>query len=161
MKIDTFKDNMTRQVDEGRRQVIMEDLQSRNKIICLNSKLDFIQPFKIHLQVQKGNRNIAPGQPERKQGPKGHFLGPPTYDNEGRSQKRKFEEVGRQKEDNLPTNNLKRRRLLEADSTLDFIDNINRERCSTPNPESNSVTDTQTNKKRKRELDASELDSFN
>ena len=126
----------------------MEDLQSRNKVICLNSKLDFIQPFKTHLQVQRGSKNSAPGETESKQGPVGHFSGPPIMNFKSRQHKRKAEIDGRQKEDN----HLKRRRMDEADSTIEFIANINRERCSTPNPDETHI---QTN--RKRRLDDSEL----
>ena len=64
--LETFRDNLTRQVDEGRRQMVMEDLQSKNKVSVLNSKLDFIQPFKTHLRVHSGNINIAPGTKDPK-----------------------------------------------------------------------------------------------
>ena len=42
----------------------MEDLQVRNKVKLLNSKLDFVQPMRTQLAVLNKNLNKAPGNPD-------------------------------------------------------------------------------------------------
>ena len=159
--IETFKDNLTRAVDEGRRQLEMEDLQTRGKIICCNSKLDFIQPFKTHLQVNTGNKNVAPGKVETR---KVHFNMEDQGNKETKTvktsnkdrqkdkdsqdmpedrQKRKTPDY---KEDRLESE-MKRQKLADLDNSIQFRKNVNR--CSTPVAES----------RRKRTNEEAELSS--
>ena len=58
----TFKSNFERLVDEGRRQTIFEDYQSRRVLTVLNSKIDFIQPMRAKLTSITNNINYRPGQ---------------------------------------------------------------------------------------------------
>ena len=46
----TFKSSISRLVDEGRRQSVMEEYQARKVITVLNSKTDFIQPIEHNSQ---------------------------------------------------------------------------------------------------------------
>ena len=57
----THRDNMSRQVHEGYRQLKLENFQSQNKLVCLNSKIDYVQPLMTKLTVASGNSNIQPG----------------------------------------------------------------------------------------------------
>ena len=59
-----FKDNCSRQNDEGRRQSLMEAFQAQGKVILLNSKLDFIQPMRTQLALVNKNVNKTPGVPD-------------------------------------------------------------------------------------------------
>ena len=59
---DRFKDNLSRQTDEGRRQTVIEQFQTDNKITVLNSKIDFCQPLRTNLAVISKNINITPGR---------------------------------------------------------------------------------------------------
>ena len=62
-----FTDNLTRQIDEGRRQTQMEQYQKDNKLTVLNSKIDFCQPMRTNLAVISKSDNITPGQLDRQQ----------------------------------------------------------------------------------------------
>ena len=57
-----YLSNLERLVDEGRRQSVMEDYQAKNKVIVLNSKLDFIQPMRTQLTTITKSTNSAPGR---------------------------------------------------------------------------------------------------
>ena len=130
--IETFKDNLTRAVDEGRRQLEMEDLQTRGKVVCLKSKLDFIQPFKTHLQVNTGNRNVAPGKAEtrrvdfKKENRQLNLEDRESYKTVKTRQKRKTPEYMEDRQ-NCKT---KRQKLDDIDDSIQFRQNI--KRCSTP-----------------------------
>ena len=56
-----FRDNLTRQTNEGVRQTDMEKYQAENKITVLNSKIDFCQPMRTNLAVISKSNNIKPG----------------------------------------------------------------------------------------------------
>ena len=56
-----FRSNLQRLVDEGRRQSVMESLQSQQKVILLNSKLDFIQPMRTQITATTRSASIAQG----------------------------------------------------------------------------------------------------
>ena len=86
----------------------MEELQRKNKVNVLNSKLDFIQPFKTHLQVLRGNMNLAPDTNKKRKADKEIEL-----------------------EDNIHMT-MKRRRLhdLGNETMKNFSTNVNR--ASTP-----------------------------
>ena len=43
----------------------MEGLQTEGRVICLNSKVDFIKPFKTTVTIQNGNLNDRPGVENR------------------------------------------------------------------------------------------------
>ena len=60
----TFRSNIDRLVDEGRRQTIMERYQAEKKLIVLNSKIDFVQPMRTQLTVINKPINRLPGQPD-------------------------------------------------------------------------------------------------
>ena len=60
-----FNTNIQRQTNEGRRQAIFEGYQEQNKLIVLNSKLDFIQPLMTQLVTRSSNINNKPGQKNR------------------------------------------------------------------------------------------------
>ena len=87
----------------------MEKFQTDKKIICLNSKIDFIKPFKTHLTIQTGNLNERPGVPER--------------------QKRKFED--RQKDRPI--------KRVRTDTKTEFKRMVQTQRCSTPAPDTSGV----------------------
>ena len=63
VRLKKFRDNLTRQTNEGLRQTQLEHLQSKGKVRVMNSKLDFTRPFMTHLQVHSGSTNAIPGQP--------------------------------------------------------------------------------------------------
>ena len=42
----------------------MENYQTNGKVICMNSKLDFIQPLRTQLTVMNKAINYAPGAPD-------------------------------------------------------------------------------------------------
>ena len=57
-----FQTNLSREIDEGRRQTVFEDYQNKNKLMVLNSKIDFIQPLRTQLVAINRNINNRPGQ---------------------------------------------------------------------------------------------------
>ena len=59
---DRFQDNLSRQIDEGRRQTVIEQYQTDNKLTVLNSKIDFCQPLRTNLAVISKTVNIIPGK---------------------------------------------------------------------------------------------------
>ena len=61
--LDRYRDCLSRQSSEGFRQLQIEKKQSQNRAVCLNSKIDYIKPFKTHLSVNRGNINSGPGVP--------------------------------------------------------------------------------------------------
>ena len=61
--LDNYRDNLSRQSSEGFRQLQFEKKQTQNRAACLNSKIDYIRPFKTHLSVNRGNINSGPGRP--------------------------------------------------------------------------------------------------
>ena len=132
--LETFKDNLTRQVDEGRRQGVMEDFQRKKRAIVLNSKLDFIKPFKTHVQIQTGNINTAPGRQDK--------IG--DIFNEDRRQeakmtdkptnKRKADDENEEQADQMKRH-MKKRKIQKLNSSNDFKTNI--QRSSTPVPNDN------------------------
>ena len=63
LQASNHKNNLTRQVTEGWRQVKFEQLEQEGKVSVQNSKLDFNRPFMTSIAVQKGNINDEPGQP--------------------------------------------------------------------------------------------------
>ena len=56
-----FKDNLSRQTNEGKRQTVLESYQAANKVIALNSKIDFCQPVRTKLAVISKSTYILPG----------------------------------------------------------------------------------------------------
>ena len=56
-----FKDNLSRQVDEGWRQSELERLQREQRVLAMNSKIDFVKPFMTSLTVSKGSGNTKSG----------------------------------------------------------------------------------------------------
>ena len=44
--------------------MVFERYQQDGKVVLMNSKLDFIQPFKTTIAVHRGSLNRAPGQAE-------------------------------------------------------------------------------------------------
>ena len=116
----------------------MEDLQSKKKVVCLNSKIDFIQPFKTNLQVVKGNVNVAPGkklaqfredrrqqETDRRQEDKRQTEN--QEDKTDKRQKRKAEN-----HDDIVDSQMKKRRISKLNDTEDFSAHI--QRASTPIP---------------------------
>ena len=70
-----FNSNYNREIDEGRRQNVFEDLQNQRKNIVLNSKIDFIQPLRTQLAAYSKNINNRPGQNPQFQPATGQKLG--------------------------------------------------------------------------------------
>ena len=149
--LETFKDNLTRQVDEGRRQAVMEDFQSKNKVIVLNSKLDFIKPFKTQLQVHTGNVNSAPGKKDqmtvrfttdRRQEDNGKTN---EDTDRGQEDKRKtnedrIQQTNKRKADSFTDSQeeelasaMKKRRIKKLNSSAEFQANIYRSSTPVPN----------------------------
>ena len=62
VRTDTFRDVLSRLTDEGRRQTVMEEYQVNNRVIVLNSKIDFIQPMRTQLAITTKAHNFIPGQ---------------------------------------------------------------------------------------------------
>ena len=60
--ISCYRDNLSRQSSEGQAQLELENLQKLSKVKCLNSKVDYIKPFKTNHIVLQGNTNKVPGQ---------------------------------------------------------------------------------------------------
>ena len=58
----TFQSSLSRLVDEGRRQSVMEDYQAKKILTVLNSKIDFIQPMRTQLTTITKAVNYAPGK---------------------------------------------------------------------------------------------------
>ena len=149
---------LTRQIDEGRRQSVMEDLQSKKKVVCLNSKIDFIQPFKTHLQVVKGNVNVAPGkkmaqiredrrpnETDRRQEDKRQKE--TQEDKTDKRQKRKAEN-----DEDTVDSEMKKRRISKLNDTKDFSAHI--QRASTPIP---SATNSMKRKRDEPEMSLANL----
>ena len=109
-----YTDNLGRQTDEGVRQKIMEKFQTEGKIICLNSKLDFIKPFKTHLTVQTGNMNDRPGVTEGRK----------------RKQTDKIEK---------DRNKTSKRICVQTEKETDFQRHVRTKRCSTPAPDTSGL----------------------
>ena len=63
----TFRNNLGRQSDEGKRQTVLETFQQQDKVQVLNSKIDFCQPLRTRLTVINKNTNQEPGQIETRQ----------------------------------------------------------------------------------------------
>ena len=59
--LEKFQSTMDRLIDEGHRQTIMEKFQMENKVIVLNSKIDFVQPMRTQLSVINKAVNSLPG----------------------------------------------------------------------------------------------------
>ena len=57
-----FTSNLDRLVDEGKRQTVFESYQRQNKVIVLNSKIDYVQPMRTQLTVITKSANSAPGR---------------------------------------------------------------------------------------------------
>ena len=64
---DCFRENLTRQAQEGERQTLMEKYQADNKVTVLNSKIDFCQPFRTSLAIINKSSNVKPGLPDYKE----------------------------------------------------------------------------------------------
>ena len=60
--ISCYRDNLSRQSSEGQAQLELENLQKLSKVKCLNSKVDYIKPFKTNHIILQGNSNKVPGQ---------------------------------------------------------------------------------------------------
>ena len=105
-------------------------------LVCIN-----IQLFKVHLQVQKGNKNIAPGinQGQDSRDSRQKPLQTDDPDRRTKSQKRKTDQ------DKI-VSNMKKRRIADANTTCDFKAYICR--SSTPAPETSSQTDKQTEERK-------------
>ena len=53
----SFRNNLSRQTDEGKRQTVLETFQQQQKVQVLNSKTDFCQPLRTKLTVINKNTN--------------------------------------------------------------------------------------------------------
>ena len=134
----------------------MEDLQTRGKVVCCNSKLDFIQPFKTHLQVNTGNKNIAPGKVETRK---------VNFNKEDRQNKTKFRQEDRQKrktpdnkEDRLESQ-MKRQKLDDLDDSRQFRQNVKRSSTPVADFRDEPPLRVNINSRRKRTSEEAELSS--
>ena len=57
-----LQNNLSRLVDEGRRQTIFEEYQMKNVLLVLNSKIDFVQPLRTQLTTITKSANSVPGK---------------------------------------------------------------------------------------------------
>ena len=55
--IHEYRNNMTRQCQEGPQQLEVEKLQKQQKVKCLTKKIDYIWPFKMSFTLSHGSNN--------------------------------------------------------------------------------------------------------